>query len=68
MEEGLLAALEVSAADDHRLSVPGERRHGAEGQVAAIAVGVDAGGAHAAFWLVGHGRAPFSGGDGGKAK
>lgn len=55
MEEGLLSALEFSAADDHGLIVPGERRHGAEGEVAAIAVGVDAGATHAAFGLVGHG-------------
>lgn len=58
MEEGLLAALEVSAADDDGLSVPGERRHGAEWQVTAIAVGVDAGDAHAAFGLVRHRRGP----------
>lgn len=59
MEEGLLAALEVSAADDHDLSVPGERRHGAEWKVAAIAVGVETGGAHAAFGLVGHRLGPL---------
>lgn len=33
----MLAVLEVSAADDHGLSVPGERRHGAEWQVAVVA-------------------------------
>ena len=57
--EGLFAALEFSAADDHGLTVPGERRHGAEGQVAAIAVGVDAGATHAAFRLVSHRRDPL---------
>ncbi|MNG07280.1 hypothetical protein D3C84_905730 [compost metagenome] len=57
--EGLLAALEVSAADDHGLSVPGQLRHGAEWQVAAVAVGVDAGATHAAFWLVGHRSGPL---------
>lgn len=55
---GLLTALEFSAADDHGLSVPGERRHCAEGQVAAIAECMDAGGAHAAFGLVCHRRGP----------
>jgi len=54
VEEGLFAALEFSAADDDGLSVPGERRHGAEREVAAIAVGVDAGATHAAFGLVCH--------------
>jgi hypothetical protein len=68
VEEGLLAALEFSAADDHRLSIPGERRHGAEGKVAAIAVGVYTGSAHAAFRLMRHGLGLFSGGDGGKPK
>jgi hypothetical protein len=50
----LCAALEVSASDDNGLAVPGERRHGAEGEVAAIAVGVDAGATHAAFRLMRH--------------
>ena len=59
MEEGLLAALEFSGADDHDLAVPGDRRHGAEGEVAAIAVGVDAGATHAAFRLVSHRRDPL---------
>lgn len=54
MEEGLFAPLEFSAADDHGLSVPDERRHDAEGRVPAIAVGVDAGATHAAFRLMGH--------------
>lgn len=53
-----LFPLEVSAADDHGLSVPSERRHGAEGKVAAIAVGVDAGATHAAFRLMSHRRPP----------
>ena len=60
MEEGLFAALEFSAPDDHSLSVPGERWHGAEGKVTAIAVGVYAGATHAAFGLVGHRRAPVA--------
>ena len=60
MEEGLFAALEFSAPDDHSLSVTSERRHGAEGEVAAIAVGVDAGATHAAFGLVGHGVISFT--------
>ena len=59
MEDGLFVALEFSAADDHGLSFPGERRHGAEWEVAAIAVGVDAGSTHAAFRLVGHRRGPL---------
>lgn len=58
--EGLLlgAALEVSAAHDHRLAVVRKRRHGAEGEVAAIAVSVGAGGAHATFGLVVHRHGP----------
>lgn len=58
MEDGLFSALEFSAADDHGLGIPGERRHGAEWKVAAIAVGVNAGSAHAAFRLVCHRRGP----------
>ena len=59
MKEGLLAPLEFSAADGHGLSVPGERRHGAEGEVAAIAMGVGAGVAHATFRLMCHHRGPL---------
>jgi hypothetical protein len=58
--KGLFAALEFSAPDDHGLYVPGERRHGAEWKVAAIAVGVNAGAAHTAFGLVGHGAISFT--------
>jgi hypothetical protein len=59
MEEGLLAALEVGAPDDHGLSIPGERRHGAEVEVTAVAVGLHAAGAHPAFRLVGNRRGPL---------
>ena len=58
--EGLLlgAALEVSAAHDHRLPVARKRRHGAEGKVAAIAVSVGARCAHATFGLMVHRHGP----------
>ena len=52
---GLQLSLEVSAAHDDREGVALNRRHGFEGKGTAIATGVLAGAAHAAFGVVGHG-------------
>ena len=52
---GLQLPLEVSAAHDDRAGVALNRRHSLEGKGAAVAAGVLAGAAHAAFGMVGHG-------------
>ena len=54
---GLLLPLEVGAAHDDRAGVALNRGHRFEGKGTAIASGVLAGAAHAAFGVVGHGVA-----------
>ena len=56
---GLQLPLEVSAAHDDRAGVALNRRHSLEGKGAAVAAGVLAGAAHAAFGMVGHGVESF---------
>jgi len=51
--------LEVGVSHNYGLRVPGERRHAAEWELAAIAVDMHADCAHAAFGLVRHHRGPL---------
>lgn len=54
MSLGLLLPLEVGAPHNDCACIALNGQHGFEGKSAAIAAGVLAGAAHAAFWVVGH--------------
>ena len=54
MSLGLLLPLEVGAPHNDCVCIALNGQHGFEGKSAAIAAGVLAGAAHAAFWVMGH--------------